>query len=328
MTVVDGPTILPEQFVGMNWEIVDRLIETNFPGGVGTLCIYLSRGCPFECTFCVESLKDRCWRPFPPDQAIEQLRIAGERYPLQAVAIGDACFGVNREWRKEFLRLLLDLKPSYWVLLETRPEFLDREDVEALAQLKTEIQFGIESCSLKMLKIMNKTKQPERFLERFRELSHQLSDLGVVHGANLIFNHPGETQETLEETFAFMDAEFDRGQSALIWSCHTYVHFPGSEIDLHQSHYEERYGSGFLSPNWWLEDVDPNISSRKVVPSDDLSGERLGLWRRMFNERRERFMNSLIPEAYIMGADNYYPDWQNDPRYLEAMRKAGHLSRE
>lgn len=313
--VVTGPTLYPDDYVGVNWDLVDGMISSEFPEGLGTLCIYLSRGCPFECTFCMESLKEKSWRPCSPENGIEQIRTAASRYKVKAIAVGDACFGVQRKWRKEFLKRLVDLKPSYWVLFETRPEYLDREDVKLLSQLKAQIQFGLESCSPGMLRIMNKTKNPDKFLNGFRELSHLLSEHNVVHGANLIFNHPGETEQTLEETFAFMDAELTMSQSSLIWACHGYMHFPGSALDRNRSYYEKEFGSVFLDPSWWREDGDHFVSGRKVIPSRELRGEKTELWKKMLKDRDEELKKCLAPEAFSLAANTYFPDWQYDPRY-------------
>jgi hypothetical protein len=164
---------------------------------------------------------------------------------------------------------------------------------------------------------MNKTRQPEKFLATFREVSHRLSAHGVVHGANLIFNHPGETRETIEETYAFMDEELARGQSTLIWTCNNFSHFPGSFVDNNRSYYEQKYGTEFLCPEWWKIDEDQNETSRRVVPSSDLSGDRVNLWQEMLQDRDQRMRDSLTPEALSLAANIMYPGWKNDPKYVE-----------
>jgi hypothetical protein len=314
--VIDSPALQPDEYVAMKWSLVDGLVKSHFPKGVGTICLFLSRGCPFECTFCVESLKDRCWRPMSSDQAVEQIRVALEWYPAQAIAFGDATFGVHAKWRKDFLCRLADLKPSCWILFETRPEFLDEEDIKKLSQLKVEVQFGVESGSPTMLRLMKKAAQPQRFLDKFKATSRLLSEYGIVHGANLIFNHPGETQQTLTETFSYMDDLLDVQQSSLIWSCHGYLHFPGSEVDHNQVFYEREFGVEFLCPDWWHLDNDPYVSARRVVPSHDLRGDRTELWKQMFRERVETFKSSLSRDAFRLAAENYYPRWQSDSRYV------------
>jgi len=166
-----------------------------------------------------------------------------------------------------------------------------------------------------ILRIMRKSKQPEQFLEKFREISRQLSRRGIIHVANLIFNHPGETEETLKETFAFIDSLTGDGNSSLIWAVHEYMHFPGSEVSNNQTHYEQAYGAVFPNQGWWREDGNLFEKSRQIIPSTDLSGDRTKLWSRMYKEREEALRGNLTPAAFRFAAEAFYSSWRNDPRY-------------
>jgi radical SAM superfamily enzyme YgiQ (UPF0313 family) len=312
--VVKAPPLAADSFVRYDWSLVDGFVNSHFSEGIVNLYLYLSRGCPFNCSFCMEPLKDRSWRAFSPEMSVEELFGAAERFRAN-VGISDACFGMRPAWRKVFLKKLVDAKPSFWVVVETRPEYLDEEDIKLLSQLKVEIQFGIESCSPEMLLLMKKTRQPEKFLERFRQVSHMLSDHGILHRANLIFNHPGETRKTLEETFAFIDEELKRQGTYLMWACHGYMHFPGCELDTNKRYYEETYGSRFLSPAWWRENEDQYENSMRFVPSQDLDGENVDLWKRMLADRDEQLKSTLAPRAFKFASHKYFMHWKNDPRY-------------
>ncbi len=314
-TFIDSPALQPEQFVPVNWDLVTDTVREHLPDGVGTLTLYLARGCPFECSFCIEGLKDRAWRPADPEFAVEQLRIAGERFKPVALGIGDACFGVRPEWRKAFLRKLAEWSPPYWFVMETRPEYLDEEDVRLMGSVKTQIQFGLESCSPTMLRIMNKTKTPEKFLQHFRRASRMMSEYGIVQGANLIFNHPGETEQTLRETFAWVDEELAHTNGTLMWACHGYLHFPGSDVDRRQAYYESEFGAQILCGEWWREKGNPFDMAQRIVPSRDLTGDRLRLWKRWFDERDAAFRAAVNDTTFNIAAESYFPHWQSDARY-------------
>lgn len=314
-TVVKAATFMPTDFVRHRWDLIENSVPPEFQSAIGTLNIYLSRGCPFECTFCMESLKDRRWRAFTPEESIAEIRSAAERFRPSAIGISDACFGMQNRWRKEFLARLADLNPSYWLLFQGRAEHLDEEDIQLLSRHKVEIQFGLESCSPEMLRIMKKTQHPEKYLEAFRKTSRRLSDYGVIHGANIIFNHPGETPVTLGETFSFIDEELQRKDQTLIWVTHNYMHFPGCEVDRNRAHYEQTYGSQFSNPEWWMLDEDQYANAMKTVPSRDLSGSAVLLWRTLLEERTDRLKNALNPLAFGFAAETQYPAWQADPRY-------------
>jgi radical SAM superfamily enzyme YgiQ (UPF0313 family) len=313
--IIVGPPVAARDFPAINWKLLDAVTPVEARTRVGTVPIYLSRGCPFSCSFCMESLKHQDWRAYDVSRAIAVTQEAVAQFPNAVVGYSDACFGLRREWRKEFLRRLADLHLPQQIIFETRPEYLDDEDIKLLADLRAVVQFGIESCSPRMLRLMQKSRQPSQFLDRFREISHQFSVHGIVHGANIIFNHPGETEETLNETFAFIDSELARGHSSLMWVCHGYMHFPGSAIARNQSHYEKEFGARFPHPQWWFEEGNAIDLCRDVIPSDDLSGERVGLWRRMYQDREETFKSSLTPTAFKVVAQAYYTPWMLDARY-------------
>ncbi len=225
--IIDAPSVLPENFVDPNWDLIEPFLQTEFPSGIRSVALFLSRGCPFDCSFCMESLKERRWHPYPPEKAVQLVQTAVDRLKVGVVNFGDACFGLRSQWRKEFFKRLIETKPSYWITFETRPEFFDEEDIKLLSQLKVAIELGVESCSPTMLHLMNKTKNPDKFLEDFRRASRLFDQYGVIHMANIIFNHPGETEQTLNETFRFVDDMINTTNSSLTWACHGYMYLSG-----------------------------------------------------------------------------------------------------
>jgi len=314
-----GPTVTAGEFVEYDWDMMESFYSRNFNEPVPAGYIYLSRGCPFRCSFCMEPAKDRSWRAFPPEKAVDILFEFCDRFKLFSVGVSDACFGMRRGWRSEFLQRVAERKPEFWLVFETRPEYLNEDDVKLLAGLKVELQFGIESASPEMLLIMRKTPRPERYLQRFADLSGMLNDHGILHRANMIFNHPGETRKTLNETFAYIDSLLTRRDSFLIWANAGYMHFPGCELDNNRSYYEETFGSRFISGDWWKrEDGNLNELCQQFIPSRDLDGEGVGLWKEMMAERDGRMRDTLAPTAFKFAAYKYFLNWQDDYRYRSA----------
>jgi radical SAM superfamily enzyme YgiQ (UPF0313 family) len=315
-TIHQGAALPGEEFVTCDWELAGPLFAPGPAGGIGNVYVYLSRGCPFSCSFCMESLKDRTWRALTAEDAAREVLTVVDRIRPKAVALADACFGLRPAWRRDVLRRLAAARPACWLILETRPEYMTEEDVELLAGLKVEVQFGIESCSPRMLRLMKKTPRPESFLGRFREVSALMSRHRVLHRANLIFNHPGETRESLGETFAFIDGLLTQEHSHLIWAGHGYMHFPGCEVDRNRDGYEREFGSRFGRPEWWREEFVRYEDLLDGEPSSDLRGDA-GLWERMMRERDGRLRAALAPAAFDFAAWKYFPEWQNDPRYRQ-----------
>ncbi len=318
--VVTGAPVTAAHFVDIDWQLTADFVKRNLDGNIDAVYPYLSRGCPFDCSFCMEPSKDRTWRSFSPERALDQLMSINERFHSFSIGISDACFGMRSGWRKDFLSRLVESKPDFWVVFETRPEYLDPDDIALLSHLNVEVQFGLESGSPEMLRIMKKTRRPEQYLEKFREVSRLLTEHRVLHRANLIFNHPGETHQTLRETFAYMDRALEVDNSYLMWACHGFMHFPGCAIDSDRNFYEREYGSRFPCGDWWLHDSDQYEASMNVIPSRDLDNGNVGLWQRMLDERQNRMKSCLSEKAYRFAARKYFLDWQNDQRYRQALQ--------
>ena len=316
--LIHGPTVTSDEFVECDWSLVEPFVRRNFPEGLPNVYMYLSRGCPFGCSFCMEPLKDQAWRAFDPVGAVDSMFSAVDRFGSIAVAVSDACFGMRPKWRKQFLRECLQRDLPFWIVFETRPEYLDQEDIEYLSHLKTEVQFGIESCSPDILRLMQKTRQPEKFLSTFELVSNMLTENRVLHRANLIFNHPGETEKTLKETFSFIDRMTARTDSFLMWACHGYMHFPGCEIDRNRTYYESEFGATFPPTDWWKGESDQYEASLANEPSHDLRGQRAHLWEQMLAARDQQLRNCLSDRSFRFAAAKYFLNWQEDSRYARS----------
>lgn len=275
-TIIKGESTNSGNVLPYNWKLLDPFMNKYFPDGLEKIYVYLSRGCPFDCSFCMESLKDRHWRALSPHEAFDQISTAVEKYNPRKVGIADACFGLRPQWRKEFLKLVAEQKPNYQLIFETRAEYMDEEDVNLLVGLDVEVQFGIESGSHQILRLMRKSRKPEKYLNRFKKVSELLSKHKILHRANIIFNHPGETENTLKETFSFIDTMLEIPESYLIWICRPYMHYPGCELDRNRSYYEQTFNSQFFKPEWWKENIDQYLASLDSVPSGDLSNDQIG----------------------------------------------------
>jgi len=237
-----------------------------------TVGIFLGTGCPFKCSFCMEYKKK--WSGYPVGKAIDLISKIEKEISPNYIAIFDACFGVDKNWRKELLSELVRKNIQCYFWLETRVDLIDEEDLELMARLNFKIDFGIDSFSKTMLSIMNKTNNPDSYLKKFIAISKKCNEFKILHDVFLIFNHPGESKKTYEEHRKFFEdqvvTELKGGYLRIMYQ--RYSFFPGSYVFNHADDYQNKYGFNIFYPQWWKEEEDHFIISRSVTPSIDEKG--------------------------------------------------------
>src|SRR5690606_8210474 len=98
----------PSELVPYDWSLLERY-RPIARQRASQAEIYLSRGCPYDCAFCMERAKrDVSWRSLPPEQALEELHRLDRFLDLSrwTLFVADALFGMKRAWRREFLEAL------------------------------------------------------------------------------------------------------------------------------------------------------------------------------------------------------------------------------
>jgi radical SAM superfamily enzyme YgiQ (UPF0313 family)/protein-L-isoaspartate O-methyltransferase len=260
-----------------DWSLLDRYWPRAHELG-RKLQIYLSRGCPYHCTFCMERAKSGyAWRAFSPARAVEELVRLSRFTDLSrwVVNLADPLFGWQRAWRREVLEGILraGLAPrQFWTL--TRADDLHSEDVELLARARFSIGIGLESGSPTMLGIMQKGNTPERYLAALERLMDESRRFGLNWAANIIVGHPGETPETMVETRDFLRRLFTRAPETGGWlSVDPFRLYPGALVHEQMAEWSRRFGTRFYDPTWWKSWYDGPFRAQHVDPSASLTYE-------------------------------------------------------
>lgn len=267
---VEDPNELPPY----RWELLHRYWPRAEQLG-RKLQVYLSRGCPYHCAFCMERAKTEYkWRAFTEERALDELSRLSRFTKLSnwVVNIADPLFGFKRSWRRKVLEGIIErrlLPKQYWTL--TRSDDLDEEDVKLLARARFSIGIGAESGSPKMLEIMDKTRQPERYLAALERLARLSRAHGLNWAANVIVGHPGETRETMQETHTFLTRLYASAPESFGWlSLDPYRLYPGALIHEQMAVYGEKYGTRFHHPEWWKSWYDGPFLAEHNDPSHSL----------------------------------------------------------
>ena len=160
--------------------------------------IYMNRGCPFKCTFCLRSFGNRI-RYRPLEHVMGEIERDLLKYRANRLIILDETFTTNREYTMRFSHRMIRNgfnKRVKW-FCQTRT---DLADSELLLQLKSAgcrfINFGIESGSEEQLRAVNKKVTLSHALNMVREAVK----LGIRVQCGFIIGLPGETQKTAKDT--------------------------------------------------------------------------------------------------------------------------------
>ncbi|TFG11633.1 MAG: radical SAM protein, partial [Promethearchaeota archaeon] len=189
----------------LDLSILDRYISFY-----QSLSICLSRGCPFNCSFCMEKTMAshnksiKRWRSYTPKRAIEESRIMieyAQNYGIDRIGFVDPTFGSNRKWFEEYISLWNFEAQTSAVWIETRFDILNDKLIEQLQKKNFYLWYGLESCSKRMLKIMNKNVNPSSYLKKYDKIIEKHKDLEYLVMNNVIFGHPGESEKSCAESY-------------------------------------------------------------------------------------------------------------------------------
>lgn len=235
-------------FEDLDFDLLKNLQLSDFD----MTSLYLSRGCPYNCAFCIEKSKsDIKWRALPPKKSISLIRNLIKQFPdIDTISLFDPLFGFEPNWRVKFLDLLAKEEIDKKFYAEMRVNLVNKELLQLLAKLNFKVFFGVESFSKTMLLIMKKTTDPEKYIQSTKNLINWAEELQLEWVCNLMIGHPGETMETLMEMKQFLMENFNENRFA-IPNISLFCYFPGSHVANNLKEYEEKYGTNIKYPEWW-----------------------------------------------------------------------------
>jgi len=165
--------------------------------------IITARGCPNKCFFCLypQTFHSRKFRPRSAEDVVEEFLYIKDSFPeVREIGLEDDTFTVSRKRTREICRLLIENKNRLKWYANVRSD-LDFETMSLMKEARCRLLVvGFESASQKVLDGMHKGLKLEQSIE-FMKSAKKLGIL--VHGCIMVGN-PGETRETMEESFNFV----------------------------------------------------------------------------------------------------------------------------
>jgi radical SAM superfamily enzyme YgiQ (UPF0313 family) len=161
------------------------------------------RGCAMKCSYCsTPALEGTSIRRHPLEDVVEGI--------TRHVAAGfdrfyfvDNTFNLPNDYAKALCDALIDADLNIKWRGILYPGFLDRELVRKMAESGcVEVSLGFESGSEMILRRLNKRYT----MAQVREASELLAEFGIRRMGFLLLGAPGETRESVMESFEFADS--------------------------------------------------------------------------------------------------------------------------
>lgn len=188
-----------------------------------------ARSCAFSCSFCNYPTRAGKLTLESLDTVERELDSMRELGYVKNVVFIDDTFNVPLPRFKDICRMMIRNNYGFNWFSYLRCSNSDEEAIELAARSGCKGVFlGIESGSPTILKNMNKAAT----VEKYATGTELLRQYEILSFASLIIGFPGETEETVKETIAFIEAtrpDYYRGQ---LWYCE-----PGTPIDRQREQY-------------------------------------------------------------------------------------------
>jgi radical SAM superfamily enzyme YgiQ (UPF0313 family) len=241
----------------------------SFGAGFGrNMPLLVSRGCPYECTFCSSPVMwTTKYRLRPVADVLDEVQGYVARYAITGLQLYDLTAVVQRRWIIDFCRGLVERRLELdWSLPSgTRSEALDEEVLGHLADSGCRyLVYAPESGSERTLSLIKKRVSLPRLTASVAGAVRR----GIAVRVNLIAGFPHETRRDLFETL--------RLQARMAWlgveDCPLYPFqpYPGSEL------FEGLLASGRVRLDDRYFETLASLSTGRFALPDDSYCERVG----------------------------------------------------
>jgi len=163
-----------------------------------------SRGCPFNCTYCCNSVLAKQFTPVSKyvrtlsvDRALTIIGYYDKHYSFDNFEIDDDTFSLNKKWVLEFCqKYQKQFKQRF--ICNIRVETADREILQALKEAGCEVIWvGVETGNEQLRRqVLGRFMTNDQIITVF-DLAHSLN---LKTGSFNMLGIPGETKETIRQT--------------------------------------------------------------------------------------------------------------------------------
>ncbi|MCL2709381.1 MAG: magnesium-protoporphyrin IX monomethyl ester anaerobic oxidative cyclase [Planctomycetaceae bacterium] len=173
------------------WELMEGYNYTYW-GRKKAAVVQFSRGCPFPCVYCGQSVFWKRWRHRDPQRFADELEMLHKKYGIEVFNFADENMPSNPKVWKEFLEALIAKNLKLTMIGTVRTDSIVRDaDILHLYKKAGFVRFllGIEHCDASVLKTINKASDISTDKEAIRLLRQH----GILSLATYIIGFRDET---------------------------------------------------------------------------------------------------------------------------------------
>ncbi len=244
--------------------------------GKNYLPIITSRGCPFQCTFCLASqMCGKHFRTRSPEKVVDELEWLRDVHRADVFAFYDDTFTFDSKRAYEICEEMENRGFDLPWDCRTR---VDRISAEILSKMRDTncqlIHYGVESGSQKMLDSMKKGTTVEQNEKAIR----LTKKIGISVAISVVVGYPGETSDMLKQTFDFIR----KTEPDYVYVCQA-IPYPGTELldNLKEMGWD-------VSTEWNRYDEQSQVFANPLLSPQTIA------------EMRGNFYDSFFSPAYFL----------------------------
>ncbi len=196
--------------------------------------VEISRGCPFECEFCLSSMDERV-RAFDLDKVLEAFEELWKRGARNFKFV-DRTFNLNMKAAHKILDFFLAKKAPYFVHFEVVPDHFPsslRAKIKSFPPEALQLEIGVQTLNLEIANNISRQLKLEKIYDNISFLENETS--AHIH-LDLIIGLPGESLESfgknLDTLVALSSCEIQLGILKKL---------SGTHLSRHDTQYEMVY---------------------------------------------------------------------------------------
>lgn len=176
---------------------------TDAVDGARSFSVMTSRGCPYRCTFCSQSIMPIKWRARSPESVLAEWQHLVEKFDAQEIGVLDDSANIQVDRLEKIADLFIEHGVNHvpWIFVNgIRANLATKELLGKLKQAGLKrTAFGVESGDPDILLSIDKKIDHDTIRQAFKNAKA----VGLETIGFFIIGLPGETEETMDRTIQF-----------------------------------------------------------------------------------------------------------------------------